>query len=158
MDLGANRGAFSVLMATRADFVLSVEAQEHFVPVIQHNMQKNGYTNYAIEVGFVGTGGVLEKSDATPLAIQQLMNRHNLKQVDLIKIDIEGSEFALFALPDWLQRVNAISMEVHTSHGDPNIIIESLKKHGFIFSIGDENLNCMTDVKRASFIYARRKA
>ncbi len=34
LDLGANRGAFSVLMAAQADFVLSVEATEAFVPVI----------------------------------------------------------------------------------------------------------------------------
>ncbi len=57
LDLGANRGAFSSLMAAQADFVLSVEATEAFVPVLHHNMQSNGCRRYAIETVFVGAGG-----------------------------------------------------------------------------------------------------
>ena len=158
IDLGANRGAFSVLVASRAKVVLSVEAQEQFVPVIRHNMQKNGHQNYDIEIGFVGAGGSLaaEFRSTPSLTIHALLNRYNLKQVDLLKMDIEGSEFALFNSSDWLQHVNAISMEIHPFYGDASIILELLTRHGFTFVIADENLSRVTDAKSANFIYAWR--
>jgi hypothetical protein len=160
MDLGANRGAFSVLMASRAEFVLSVEAQEQFVPVIQHNMQRNGYQNYTIQVGFVGAGGSLATASgsAPHLTVHELLHCYNLRQVDLLKIDIEGSEFGLFNSSDWLQHVNAISMEIHPSYGDASIVLGPLKQNGFTFVIADENVKRVTDVKSANFIYAWRNA
>lgn len=154
IDLGANRGAFSVLMTTCADFVLSVEAQAHFVPVIRHNMKLNSYTNYAVEVGLVGAGGKLSESKTPYFSIQNLMERHDLKEVDFMKIDIEGSEFALFESSEWLQKVKALSMEIHPAFGDPNIILQALKQYNFNVSVADENLKITTDLKSASFVYA----
>jgi len=158
VDLGANRGAFSVLMANRADLVICVEAKETFKPVIRHNMEINGFRNYEIEIGFVGAAGELGKSFCTSLTIEELVNSYKIEQIDLIKIDIEGSEFALFDSANWLQLVNAISMEVHPIHGNPKLILQLLEKHGFVLSIADENLDLMTDPKCANFIYGWRKA
>ncbi|MGB7293180.1 MAG: FkbM family methyltransferase [Thermodesulfobacteriota bacterium] len=154
IDVGANRGAFSALMTTRAKFILSVECQGQYVPIIQHHMNKNNYTNYAIETAFVGNGGMFAESNSPKLTIEELLYRHNIEFVDLIKLDIEGSEFALFSSTDWLKRVNAISMEVHPHFGDPDIILKSIKHHGFACMIADENLQRVKDGKEASFIYA----
>lgn len=154
IDLGANRGAFSTLMTTRAQFILSVECGEQYVPIIRHNMSRNNYTSYAIETALVGAGGMLAESKSRRLTMDDLFRRHNIESVDLIKLDIEGSEFALFDSADWLQRVNAISMELHPLYGDPNIILKSINKHGFSYAIADENLQRVNDVKQAIFVYA----
>ena len=157
IDFGANRGAFSTLMTTRAKFILSVECQEQYVPIIRHNMGQNNYTSYAIETAFIGDGGSTE-SALPRLSIDDLLHRYNIEFVDLIKLDIEGSEFALFDSADWLQRVGAISMEVHSLHGDPNAILKSIDRHAFNYVIADENLQRINDAQQASFIYAWKNA
>jgi len=159
IDLGANRGAFSALMTTRANFIISVECGEQYVPIIRHNMGINKFTNYAIETAFIGVGGSKE-SNFSPesfiprITINNLFHRYNIECIDLIKLDIEGSEFAIFNSADWLRRVNAISMEVHPHYGDPNTIIECINQYGFIYVIADENLQRINDAKHASYIYA----
>jgi Methyltransferase FkbM domain len=158
LDLGANRGSFSVLMATHADYVISVEAISDFVPVIEHNMRINRYTNYAIECGFVGNGGMFENSSFRKLTIDSILEQHNMDHVDFLKMDIEGSEFELFSSHGWLERVTALSMEVHSDYGDPRSVLDALVKHKFGYTIADVDLTRVDDVRRANFIYARRIA
>lgn len=163
IDLGANRGAFSTLMTTRAKLIISVECGEQYIPIISHNMSINNFTNYAIETAFIGVGGsakanLSSESNLKNITIDDLLCRHNIDSVDLIKLDIEGSEFALFDSADWLRRVNAISMEVHPLYGDPNAILESINQHGFSYAMADANLRCINDAKQASFIYAWKNA
>ena len=155
MDLGANRGAFSTLMAANADFVISVEAQSEFLPVIHHNMQVNKFSNYAVENGFVGSGGILDNNqNYLSLTIEALMDKYNIEKVDLVKLDIEGSEFPLFTSPSWLRKIRALSMEIHLDYGNPNIVLESLRKYNFDIVMADENLRLVTDTTALCFIYA----
>ena len=158
IDLGANRGAFSTLMTTQAKFILSVECGEQYMPIIRHNMSKNKYANYAIDTVCVGTGGAFSEADFPRITMDDLFRRHEIESVDLIKLDIEGSEFSLFESADWLKRVNAISMEVHPLHGDPHTILNIINQHGFTYAMADENLQRVNDAKQASFIYAWKKA
>lgn len=141
-------------MTTQAKFILSVECEGQYVPIIRHHMNMNNFSSYPIETAFVGAGGTFAESNSHRLTIDDLFHRHNIAFVDLIKLDIEGSEFALFHSADWLKRVNAISMEVHPLLGDPNIILKSINQHGFTYIIADEDLQCVNDVKQVSFIYA----
>ena len=154
VDIGANRGAFSSLMTTTADFILSVEAQQEFEPIIRHNMFRNGFTNYNLEIGFVGSGGELSNKNIKLFTLPDLLTSNNINQVDLLKMDIEGSEFSLFDDPAWLYRVNAICMEVHPEYGNPKKIVDVLSKCGFVYKIADENLNLLKDAEFANFIYA----
>jgi hypothetical protein len=154
VDIGANRGAFSTLMTTTADFILSVEAQQEFGPVIKHNFSKNNYTNYNVEIGFVGTGGDLENTCDKSFTIIDLLDRNGIKQVDLLKMDIEGSEFSLFNNPDWLQRINAICMEVHPEYGNPTNIVNVLHEFNFATKVSDADLNLLENSENANFIYA----
>lgn len=158
IDLGANRGAFSSLMTTKASSILSVECQEQYRPAIEHNMLMNNFANYAVEIAFVGAGGSVTQSTSPRLTVDELLQRHNIEFVDLIKLDIEGSEFALFDSADWLQRVNAISMEVHPLYGNPNDILESITQHGFAYAIADGTLQRVEDARHANFIYAWKDA
>jgi hypothetical protein len=158
VDLGANRGAFSSLMTTKAKFVLSVECYDKYVPLIKHNMLMNNFTSYAVETALVGAGGDVTDSNSKRLTVDELFQRHKIESVDLIKLDIEGSEFALFDSADWLQRVKAISMEVHPLHGNPNQILKCITQHGFSYVVADENLRCVKDATGANFIYAWKNA
>ena len=153
-DLGANRGSFSSLMTTQAEFILAVECQEQYVPVIRHNMEMNGFARFAVETAMVGAGGIVEGWHAPRRTIEELMLRHRLDFVDFVKMDIEGSEFALFEAADWLERVGAISMEVHPEYGDPNAILKSLERKGFAYALADDNVRRLDDVRNANFIYA----
>ncbi len=153
IDLGANRGAFSTLMTTRSDFILSVECEKQYHQIIRHNFDSNNFSNYSIETAFIGNNKQLDLNIPV-LTIDDLFNRNNINSADLVKIDIEGSEFSLFSSTDWLHRVNAISMEVHPNYGDPDVILKTMRKHGFSYIIADENLLRVSESGQAHFIYA----
>src|SRR5690349_221358 len=53
IDLGANRGAFSALMAVLSQSVISVEARPQFHPVLRHNIDLNHPRRYGIEIAIV---------------------------------------------------------------------------------------------------------
>lgn len=156
VDLGANRGTFSVMVAARCDFVLCVEAQPHFAPVIRHNMEVNGFTKYAIETVLVGKGGALADYGARRLTMVELLNLHSLGEVDLIKLDIEGSEFEIFERPEWLSRTKAVSMEVHSQHGNSANVLATLARNGFRYVMASEYLRRVSTADAATFIYASR--
>lgn len=156
VDLGANRGAFSVLMASTAEFVVSVEANPKFLPIIKHNMAINGFVNYEIYCGFVGEGGALAQKGYKCITMESLFHQYNLQNVDLIKIDIEGSEFGLFASHDWLERVKYVSMEVHPDYGDIRLLLDILSQHGFDYILADDNLCQTNDTRNASYVYANK--
>ena len=154
IDLGANRGAFSVLMTTKANFILCVECGEQYAPIIRHNMLKNKFKSYLVETALVGAGGLVAESKSPRYSFSDLLQRHSIEFADLVKIDIEGSEFALFESTDWLGRVGAISMEVHPAYGDTTFILQRLAGHGFTYAIANEDLRRVTDTKQVAFIYA----
>src|SRR5438046_5262635 len=154
IDLGANRGAFSALMTTKANFILCVECGEQYAPIIRHNMLKNKFKSYLVETALVGAGGLVAESKSPRYSFSDLLQRHSIEFADLVKIDIEGSEFALFESTDWLGRVGAISMEVHPAYGDTTFILQRLAGHGFTYAIANEDLRRVTDTKQVAFIYA----
>ena len=153
VDLGANRVAFSALMTNQADLIVSVECSEQYAPIISHNLNGNSFSNYFIETAFIGEGGEVD-SDLPTITIQELLKQHGIKSVDFMKLDIEGSEFSLFTSDDWLQYINAISMEIHPKHGNPNMIVQAISKHGFSYVIADDDLQQVDDPNCANYIYA----
>lgn len=157
IDLGTNRGAFSTLMTTRADRILSVECNPQYLPIIRHHMALNKYSACTIENAFIGSGGAME-SAVPHLSMDELFERHRLESVDFMKMDIEGSEFSLFESPDWLKRVRALSMEVHPSYGDPALLLARFREHGFTCVVADDNLQPLQDARQASFMYAWKNA
>jgi hypothetical protein len=158
VDLGANRGVFSSLVTPRARFILSVEADAAFESVIRHNLEANRFENYAIEIALVGGRGLLDPEAFRRESIADLLERHALARVDFMKIDIEGSEFDLFRDPTWLERVRALSMELHPQYGDARSIVQALVSRGFACVLADANLAVTTDASHADFLYAWRPA
>lgn len=156
VDIGANRGVFSTIVASVADFVLCVEAQPHFIPVIQHNMKANSFSNYAIECATIGSGGALGGDGSKSLRIRDLFQRYQLRRINFLKMDIEGSEFSLFEEFNWLEIVDSLSMEVHRAYGNPIDVIQKLTLHGFGVVLADKNLRLIHDPQYVDFIFASK--
>lgn len=155
VDLGANRGAFSALMTTRAQRLVLVECSAEYVPVIEHNMAANRFTDFAIETVMIGSGGEATSTGPT-IGMQELFDKHDIKQVDMLKMDIEGSEFSLFKAPHWLDRVTALSMEIHGEFGDSSLLPRILADSGFTYVLADDDLRRVVDPARATLVFAHR--
>ena len=154
LDLGANRGAFSTMMACRAKLVIAVECQPAFHEVIARNMAINGFTNYAIESAFVGAGGAFDDGEQSSVTIGELLGKHGLDHVDLVKMDIEGSEFSVFQSPEWLEAVSALCMEVHPQFGSAQVILDVLARQGFSVVTGDDSFEPVSDPQKGLFVWA----
>lgn len=158
LDLGANRGTFSILMTPVAEKIVCVEVQSRYRDIIKYNMKLNNFENYAIESCFIGEGGLctdLIKND-NKITLDNVINKYDLHQIDFMKIDIEGSEFALFESPAWLRNVKYISMELHHEYGNIDNILNPLKSYGFSYISVDENFKPTSDAKKALHLYALR--
>ena len=146
VDLGAGVGDFATLCAIRGAQVISVEAQRGFIPVIQRHLKLNKVENRIIvEWGLIGgsrgffsdeaklkQSSHYENQEPPKLELVSLLRKHGWERIDLLKMDIEGSEFALFESgSEWLPFVNAISMETHLDHGEVSDLIGALEKNGF---------------------------
>jgi len=72
------------------------------------------------------------------------MSAYGLPRIDLLKMDIEGGEFAVLAAREnlaWLGRVRQIALEVHISAGNVPAMIQRLRDHGFIVDLRDNDGN-----------------
>jgi hypothetical protein len=82
--------------------------------------------------------------------LSQIINDHNLEVVDFLKVDIEGSEFAIFNDREWLKHVNRIAMELHPKFGKIGDIVNTLRYCGFeVFTSEGYNVE-------SPYLYARR--
>ena len=132
VDLGANVGIYTTMAAVFGYRVVAIEAQSAFLPLIERNLDLNGVRHKAELVhALVGAGtGILSRPEARAaashwveppqsLSFEEVMQACGPGDVDLLKIDIEGSEFSLFSGDlSSLARVRRIVMEVHQPHGD----------------------------------------
>jgi FkbM family methyltransferase len=152
-DLGANVGVFTTLAAVCGKQVISIEAQAGFIPIIQSNLKLNFCEEKAIVVhGLIGPGtGIFTdpserytsshwEKEPPVITLKQIMQKHHIQQIDFLKIDIEGSEFDLFAgETGWLQQVRRISMEIHLRFGDALPLISLIKNSGFTVLLHNSN-------------------
>lgn len=152
LDLGANRGSFSAMMTPKAKKIICVEPQKKYHPLIDHNMSINNFKNYQIESCLIGEG-MFELEGGT-LTISAVLKKHDLSEIDFVKMDIEGGEFLAFKDHEWLDRVKAIAMEVHQTHGDVNEILNVLRYKNFTTITADENLNRSPNTNSINYIFA----
>lgn len=158
VDLGANRGGFSSLMTLTAKRILCVECRSQYRALIEHNMRENHFEGFSIESAFIGAGGNYHTAGTQTISMEELLLRHDVAEVDFLKMDIEGSEFQLFEHADWLKKVKALSMELHPEFGDSENIVAALKTMGFGVILADENLSRLNDSRGASFLYAAKRS
>lgn len=160
VDLGANRGLFSVWAAVSGAHVVAVEAQRGFLPLIdalaEHNRAygrvhvevalASGTTTSGSRVGVVSddrrwlasSHGAADRP--ADLSLPQLMAAYGIGRIGLLKMDIEGGEFAVLGEEEdlsWLERVGQLALEIHPAFGDAPALIERLRKAGFHVSLRD---------------------
>ena len=142
-----NTGVFSVAAAVAATSgrVIAVEAQGAYAEIIRHNAETNSVGNRVVvhhavvgpDTGwFARTHAIHGSHYTTPprtLTMPELLAENHLDQIDFLKVDIEGSEFALFGedLDAWLPRVRRIAMEVHGDSGKPDDLRDLLVRSGY---------------------------
>lgn len=76
--------------------------------------------------------------------VTELMSSQGLVEIDILKIDIEGSELEVFSHePDtWLPKVKYLIIELHDrmKPGCSKAVFQAISRHNFEFSIKGENL------------------
>jgi FkbM family methyltransferase len=144
VDLGANVGVFTTLAAASGARVVAVEAQSEFFDCIEENLQLNSCRDRVVlEHALVGAeSGVFSDVDnlraashfahmPERLGMGELLRRHDVSRIDFLKVDIEGSEFALFAANHgWLDGVQKLAMEVHPEFGQVEQLRSVCASHG----------------------------
>jgi len=144
LDVGANLGKYTIMMAKRLKdkgLVVGIEPEGHTLELLKKNVKinnlknvfivgkacssKNGKSTFYLE-GTTYSGGTHSlKKDTHHVGkiivdvetLDSIVSRLNIKRVDLIKIDVEGSEV------DVLKGAQKILKTYH-----PKIICESLNK------------------------------
>jgi FkbM family methyltransferase len=162
IDLGANRGLFSIWAAVTGAQAVAVDAQQGFAPLIKGLAARNNVTDHVhVEIA-VASGVKLSGAAAGVIAddsrwatashglperpanltVPALMSSYGIDQVGLLKVDVEGGEFALLDADEdlrWLERVDQVAMEIHGQHGDAAAMVGRLRGAGFSVDLRDND-------------------
>jgi hypothetical protein len=157
LDLGANRGLFSLIacVVLEARVVVGVEPSEFYTPVMHLLLNANGCTpGRVIRYNkFVGSSHHEQREPATTISINTIREQQNINRFGMVKVDIEGAEREIFAEPDWLQNVDNVTMELHHWADNLDMIPHALSQYGFRFISSDQFGN-RCQFGDAMFLYA----
>jgi len=180
LDLGANRGLFSVWAALAGAQAVAVEAQQGFEPEIRRLAAHNGvsdrvHVQIAIAGGTVTAGanaGALADDEVwaatshgapqrpAGMSVPQLMSAYQIDRIGLLKVDIEGGEFAVFGSGEdlrWLDQVEQVVLEVHPGFSDAAALIGRFRQRGFAVDLRDnEGAPVSASSGRLDYAYCRR--
>lgn len=138
IDLGANRGIFSLQAAAVAERVIAVEPLQAYSTPLARNLAINSLDNVVLVNAMVGGKALLEGGGLPVIALSEVMAMAQGMPVDLVKIDIEGSEFGLDL--ECLRRVKRLAMEMHPQWGSALELVEQVRNLGFDCHTYDESL------------------
>jgi FkbM family methyltransferase len=179
VDLGANSGLFTVWAAVNGAQVVAVEAQQGFAGEIRGLAEHNGvadrvHVEIALAGGVASPGGTVgvvaddvrwaatsHGAPARPadVSVPQLMSAYRIERVGLLKVDIEGGEFAVLADGDlgWLQGVDQLALEVHPGFGDRAALVARLRGQGFTVDLRDNGGGRVAAASdHLDYVYGRR--
>jgi FkbM family methyltransferase len=180
VDLGANSGLFSVWAALTGAEVIAVEAQEGFAKEIRRLATHNGvadrvHVEIAMASGVARSGATVgvvaddarwaatsHGAAARPadMSMPQLMAAYRIDRVRLLKVDIEGGEFAVLAADEdlgWLHRVDQVVLEVHRDYGNATPLVETLRGRGFTVDLrANDGVKVTAASDRLAYAYCRR--
>jgi FkbM family methyltransferase len=156
VDLGANIGLVILWYARHypCEWVVAVEPLPANVRLLRENLRHNGIAADVIEAavaardgaasfaparefteGRLGSGGL----GVQTVSMESILDRLPVdRDVDLLKIDIEGSERELLrGDPAWLARVHSVIIEFHLDRVDAPPLIRTLERAGFRYVPSD---------------------
>lgn len=159
LDIGGNVGLFSLYAAKYAKQVYTLEPSPEHCSVIRHMLEFNGITNVKLfeNALYIENGkfeyytpennktmwslhAAVNDGKSTPqgvdaITFDSLFTMENIEHVTLAKVDIEGSEYEVFASEGFRKvapKIDTIITEVHSWAGrNRNQINESFKNAGF---------------------------
>jgi FkbM family methyltransferase len=180
MDLGANCGLFSVWAALTGARSIAVEAQLGFAEKI-HRLARHNGVDERIHVEIAAASGVnisgsevgrladdqawSQSSDGAPTrpegrSVPDLMAAYSIDRVGLLKMDIEGGEFAVLAAAEnlaWLRQVDQLAIELHGDHGDVPGLARRLRGAGLAVDLRDDFGRPVADTSGSvAYAYCRR--
>jgi Methyltransferase FkbM domain len=158
LDLGANRGMFSLLalLALKAEIAVGVEPTEIYGTINDLLLEANGCS---LQRGprykkFISSPSIEREDPSRNISIQTILREQKIDRFNLVKMDIEGHEKNIFSEPEWLASVDNITMELHPHFvGDLSLIPQALDRYGFAYRAFDQDGNA-TDVQSAMFLCA----
>lgn len=167
IDAGANTGISTVKLSAAFPeaSVIAIEPDENNYRVMCKNLQANNIKYTALEAGVWDKATILytdrsfrdgrewaiqvtEKANGEPgiraITLTELVEKYGLREISLLKIDVEGSEKQIFlsagANLDFLKITKYIAIEVHDEIVKTEQIENLLVKHGFTLSKSGEYL------------------
>ena len=159
IDIGGNIGLVSIYFSRYFDHVYTLEPSKQHFDALTKNITSNNITNITlinkaiyIKDGLFPFGGPEDnytmrslhmatwqdgKNNETVEAItlEKLFTDEKIDHVDLLKIDVEGSETEIFSSPSFsvvANKIDTIIGETHSWSGrHPNQLKGALKSNGF---------------------------
>jgi FkbM family methyltransferase len=166
-DCGANIGLASVFYANLFPDakIIAVEPEASNFELLKKNtesypnihLHKNGLWNKKTRLKIEDVGCekwafmLTEVSDDIPgsieaISIPDLMQQYQCDEIDILKIDIEGSEKELFEsnYENWLPKVKILIIELHDRmrEGAALSFFKAITKYNFNLSMRGENIIC----------------
>lgn len=161
IDAGSNIGVFSIYSACYCSNgrVIAIEADKYDYKRLVENIEANSFSNIeTLNMALTEKTGEVFFSDCSvqdvdvsdnakqnyffegkcqSITLGDVIKKFDLKKIDFLKLDIEGSEFKIFDDAKWLDIVKIISMEVHAEPDDPQTlkIKEILEQNNFLVQI-----------------------
>jgi FkbM family methyltransferase len=167
IDAGANIGLSSIKFNSvfPGATVIAIEPDENNYRMMCKNLQANNVKHTALQAGVWNKTTTLyidrsfrdgrewsihvtEKANGEPgiraVALSELVQKHGIPEIGLLKIDVEGSEKQIFLEPganlDFLQKTKYIAIEVHDEVVETVKIEKVLLTNGFTLSKSGEYL------------------
>ena len=166
LDLGGNIGCSAVYFANKYPNaeIYSVEPEKKHFTLLNFNTlfyDRIHAINSAIwnketyikiedrgfgDLGFMTFETTKDDPDAMPtVTVKKILSDSGFKQIDLLKIDVEGAEKELFSAPDvhdWLSKVKVLTIELHDrmKRGCSYEFFKAMSKYHWFFAFRGENL------------------
>lgn len=168
VDAGANVGFASAYFLSRFKNarVIAIEPDSQNVRALHHNLAPWNERVQIVEGAVWGENCMLELRDdeeveawarqvregnrgqVAAFDMATLLDRHGIDQLDLLKMDIEGAELAVFQAEhlSWLNRVRNIVIELHGRECE-NVFLHAVKERDFSIQRCDELTVCLERTK-----------
>jgi FkbM family methyltransferase len=173
IDAGANNGMAAVYFSKKYPQakIISIEPSAENFSILENNIRDysnitafcKGVWNKDVHLKIINTDGVknafmvAETTSNDPngipaISIETIQREQGWPTIDLLKIDIEGSEKEVFELgyEKWLPTTKAIVIELHDfmKKGCAQSFFKAISQYDFSFDMRDENLIMINEAYR----------
>ena len=170
IDCGANAGCASVYFKNKYPdaTIVAIEPEPSNFKILTMNTEKYkdvhclnyGIWNKSTNLEIINEGkgnwsfstnevDYENENTIKAISIEEIMKRYDLKQIDILKIDIEGSEKEMFEknYEKWLPLTKTIVIELHDwmRPGCSKSVFKALGNYNFSSSFQGENLICILE-------------